>query len=238
MTHRPMLIAGVAAISLLASGCTVFRALGFHSAQRARPAAAAPALAKAATPVALPLAVPAVSSDVKDGRALLDAGNYGLAIDAFRRALGKGEETAASLNGLAVGYARIERVDLAERYFREAMAAAPGNAQFADNLDLLLRANEEKQRAGLFASNFDAVMKRRDVAATQQVAAVPVTGRLAEVSPHHFMITTAPGPIAAAKGRRMARNATSVPPGFKSLIRIEFAPTKPAEAPAEAPPTP
>lgn len=236
MTHRPMLIAGVAAVSLLSSGCTVFHALGFQSAPRAKPAA--PALAQMAAPAAPLLAIPSPSNDLKAGRAAIAAGNYGLAIDAFRRSLGKGEDTAASLNGLAVAYARIERADLAERYFREAVAAAPGNPQFADNLALLMRASEEKQRAGLFASSFDAVMKRRDVAApAPQVAAVPVTGRLAQIAPNQFMITTAPVPVAASGSRRMARNGASVPAGFKSLIRIEFAPKTVVEA-DETPSTP
>lgn len=72
------------------------------------------------------------------GRALLDAGQPGLAVDTFRKALAKGEAEAPALNGLGVAYARIGRQDLAIWYFKQAMVVDPGDTRYAKNLERVM----------------------------------------------------------------------------------------------------
>jgi len=65
----------------------------------------------------------------------LDEGAYGQAIIAFSNARHYPEHAAAAHNGLAIAYSQIGRPDLAERYFRTAMAEAPGDARYQANLN-------------------------------------------------------------------------------------------------------
>lgn len=72
------------------------------------------------------------------GTGFLRAGNNGLAIEAFNLAIATGEEPAPAYNGLGVAYARLDRPDLAYRFFKKATMGAPGNAVFARNFALLI----------------------------------------------------------------------------------------------------
>lgn len=71
------------------------------------------------------------------GRAYLDAELTTLAIGQFRLAQRDPQTLAAASNGLGVAYARLNRHDLAERYFTEALAAEPGSERYARNLAML-----------------------------------------------------------------------------------------------------
>lgn len=68
------------------------------------------------------------------GRKALDDGQPGAAVAAFRNAKQIAEEAAAASNGLAIAYSQLGRQDLAERYFREALALAPGERRYQANL--------------------------------------------------------------------------------------------------------
>lgn len=74
------------------------------------------------------------ADQLEAGRTHLANGRVSAAINAFRQARMHRDYAADAANGLAVSYARIGREDLAERYFREAIALAPGNEKFARNL--------------------------------------------------------------------------------------------------------
>jgi len=71
------------------------------------------------------------------GRAYLDAELTTPAIGQFRLAQQDPQTLAAASNGLGVAYARLDRHDLAERYFAEALAAEPGSERYARNLAML-----------------------------------------------------------------------------------------------------
>lgn len=73
-------------------------------------------------------------------RMSLSSGNYARAIGEFSNARAEPALLGPALNGMAVAYARLGRNDLAERYFREAMAAEPGDTRYAANLLRLQRA--------------------------------------------------------------------------------------------------
>lgn len=83
----------------------------------------------------------------EQGRAALDTGQNAAAVAAFSEARLEPALLGPSLNGMAVAYARLGRLDLAERYFNQAVAAAPQEARFAANLARLqetLRAVDER----------------------------------------------------------------------------------------------
>lgn len=91
----------------------------------------------------------------EQGRAALDAGLNAEAIAAFSEARLEPELLASSLNGMAVAYARLGRPDLAERYFTQAVAAAPEDARFMANLARLqdsLRDMEQQHRHPVLAA--------------------------------------------------------------------------------------
>lgn len=74
------------------------------------------------------------ASQMEQGRQALESEQFGLAIIAFRNARFAREHTAAACNGLAIAYAQIGRPDLAERYFSQAIAEAPGEPKYRANL--------------------------------------------------------------------------------------------------------
>src|SRR5262245_16899965 len=104
-------------MALPLGACSSF--LGIHFARHTPRAQPAQALATS------------VGASTEAGRALLADGQPGLAIESFQRAVASGEPAAPALNGLAVAYSRLGRDDLAERFFREAMAADPTNTRYA-----------------------------------------------------------------------------------------------------------
>lgn len=223
MKSRSMLFASAAAMSLLLSGCSIGRALGFYKpAQRSQPQ-----LASVDREQAQDIAKPAsanAQADVNEGRTQLAAANYGMAIEAFRKALASGNDTAAALNGLGVAYAGIGRQDLAERYFRQALSVSPSDQRYADNLAIMLRAAEQRSRLAAMQADFDAVIGKRHA---PEIAKSPDSSgpkaRLQQVSPHNFVIntsgTSAPTARPAMARTTGAKNVT----GFRPLVRIVFA---------------
>ena len=74
-----------------------------------------------------------------EGRAQLSAGQLSAAAASFRMASTDPKTAAEANNGLAVVYAKLGRSDLAERYFRTALALEPESQRFAANLIRLQR---------------------------------------------------------------------------------------------------
>jgi tetratricopeptide (TPR) repeat protein len=137
----------------------------------------------------------------KRGTEHLRAGSNGLAIEAFNLAIATGEEPAPAYNGLGVAYARLDRPDLAYRFFKKATMGAPDNPVFARNLALLLE-----------SPTFAAVLeKQRRVRAAQAEAATQVplqsalaaktersAGKLYRDSNGQFSLVTIPAPTSRA----------------------------------------
>lgn len=76
---------------------------------------------------------------LEEGRAYLRSGQLAAAVASFRIARTDPETAAEASNGLGVAYAKIGRMDLADRYFRTAMALKPSEDRFAANLLRLQR---------------------------------------------------------------------------------------------------
>ena len=75
-----------------------------------------------------------INSDLAAGRRALADGQYGAAVAALRLARLDPGCAAEATNGLGVAYAQLGRDDLAERYFREAVAMDPQDRRFTANL--------------------------------------------------------------------------------------------------------
>jgi Flp pilus assembly protein TadD len=71
---------------------------------------------------------------LEEGTAFLREGNLSAAVASFRIAQLDRATTADASNGLGVAYAKLGRLDLAERYFQAAILSDPDNTRYAANL--------------------------------------------------------------------------------------------------------
>lgn len=98
--------------------------------------------ARHARPADASLADAGFNRDLAAGKQALAAGQFATAIASLRLARFDPASEAEAVNGLGVAYTAIGRHDLAERYFRQAVALAPQDARFAANLVRFLRARQ------------------------------------------------------------------------------------------------
>src|SRR3990167_2055823 len=123
MTIKPLLrTACCIAVAISLSGCQNFiSALGFGSKN-------GPQRAEVSAPIF-------GSEELERGRTALREGYPANAIQQFRMAALNPDSAAEAYNGLGVAYARLERADLAERYFKMALTMDGTNPRFAANLE-------------------------------------------------------------------------------------------------------
>lgn len=134
------------------------------------------------------------------GRALLQAGQPGAAIEAFNLALATGEAPAPIYNGLGIAYARIGRPDLAYRFFQKAKMSDPANPTYAANLDRLVKSPQftldmvpRVSRPPAASAASSGQMAQTGLAAKQdEPAASSQPGRLRRTGAHQFSLTTLP----------------------------------------------
>jgi tetratricopeptide (TPR) repeat protein len=203
----------VVALALPLGACQVFH--GIHFAQiisiGKRNHAPAPALA--------------AGSSTEAGRAQLADGRPGLAIASFQRALTNGEQVAPALNGLGVAYARLDRDDLAERFFREAMAVDPANSRYSENLALLMRSPSFIARSAATAeqaSEDSAALPNGTANETQKAKREDATpGVLHRISRTMVRIITAPLQAAPLKSAMVRVANRSKPPVHVALASKE-----------------
>jgi tetratricopeptide (TPR) repeat protein len=189
-------------------------------------------MAKADTENAVSKPAPGAATYSLDlGRQHLDAGRTGLAIEAFQTALVTGEAPAPAFNGLGVAFARLGRVDLAERYFQRATAIAPQDERYALNLARLTRSPAfALRRSGDVVAEVErAVAAAPPVAVPAQtmVAAEPV-GVIRRVGKGQVFIQSSSPQAAPPRTARLA-----VDPRFKPVIRDEIAAVPKAEPETE-----
>jgi tetratricopeptide (TPR) repeat protein len=242
---RHIATACIAVAPLLLGGCTFMHKLGFGHARSVQQASRVDETA------------PAVPADLftARGRAQLDAGNIGLAVEAFQQAIGTGEARGPALNGLGVAYARLGRADVAAQLFRQAMAEDPANDKFAANLAMLEQSQKslETPSGALTAERTDSAAPAPAPAAASApapaLAASPAPapaprvaaaaapqpeGRLVQVAPREFTIRTLRQQPALAATAASPRRYT-VPAGFRPIVRITLRPPAPATPAPEAP---
>lgn len=188
--------------------------LGINFARHAPPAA--PEVEQALTGVK-------AESATSVGRRQLAEGQTGLAIESFQRAMASGEPIAPAVNGLGVAYARLDRFDLAQRYFQQAIASDPANSQYSDNLTRLMRSPVLTMRrdgdianAALRAAALSEASSAGGPTAARATKSIPVVGKLQRISRGEVRIATAPPQAAPVDHAKMDSR-------FKPLVRVSIA---------------
>ncbi len=99
-------------------------------------------------------------------------GNFGLAIEAYRRLLAANPEDAAALEGLALSYDRLQRYDLSDTYFQQALALAPRNQDYYLAYAASLKAQGRNDEADLVAVDMRAITAPDTTPAPPPVVAI------------------------------------------------------------------
>ncbi len=221
MRNIPARAVVLIALSVPLGACNSF--LGIRFARHAPHAAPTPEAAPAAAMLATPVRADSATSA---GRRQLADGQPGLAIESFQRALANGESIAPAVNGLGVAYARLERFDLAQRYFQQAIASDPANPQYADNLVRLTRSPVfamHQARAIARAAMQVAVIPEVGTQAARTAKAAPAVGKLQRVSRGEVRIATA-----APQAAPVARGYSPVDKQLKPLVRVALGGAEPS----------
>jgi hypothetical protein len=156
------------------------------------------------------------ASSIAAARLLAD-GNYGLAIEMYRRILIATPDDAAAVEGLALCYDRLRRYDLSDVYFQKALALAPRNDAFYRAYAASLTAQGRSDAAALL----DVDMRTMLASATATPAAPPPQTQPVAVVPPIAVpalasaaaVPVAPAPVIAT-GPRLEQLA----PGVVHLI--------------------
>jgi tetratricopeptide (TPR) repeat protein len=74
-----------------------------------------------------------VADPYGDGRQLLMAGRYDVAVQRFGQALARDRRSVDALNGLAIAHTRLGRFDVAQNYFERALQVDPTNPVTLNN---------------------------------------------------------------------------------------------------------
>lgn len=182
------------------------------------------------------------AAQIAQGRKALDEGQPGAAVTAFRNAKQFPEQAAAASNGLAIAYSQLGRSDLAERYFRAAMALAPGERKYQVNLQRFYQA-QSAQLARSVAAPAPAPwpastrvgpiqIVSRDGSRTGLTVSRPAS-RLARLSPSEVRI----GSDQPASDRpRTAAVSVASKPGQPYPVRLSIRPREVFVGRAAAPP--
>jgi len=137
---------------------------------------------------------------------LLADGNYGLAIEMYRRILAATPDNADAVEGLALSYDRLRRYDLSDVYFQKALALAPRNDAFYRAYGVSLTAQGRQDEAALLD-----VDRRAMLAAAAPDAAPQVAAATPLAQPTAVAASTASSPVAAASSPPPAVPASVAP---------------------------
>lgn len=133
---------------------------------------------------------PAAMLTLAEGKAQLRDGNLSAAVASFQIARMDAHTAAEANNGLGVAYAKLGRMDLADRYFRVAILLDPADQRFASNL---LRLQRDTMLASRRADEVSEVLRVAQAPVPQPVAQLE-TGRVVRVSRHEVRVASAPEP--------------------------------------------
>lgn len=173
------------------------------------------------------------------GRAALDNGQLSDAIVAFRNAKQVPALAADACNGLAIAYSQLGRPDLAERYFRTAVAMAPGERKYQANLQRFYRLNPIDLPQTASAADVAAPSQPPAPAAPMGVQIVSAGGarsvltvsrpesRLVRISPSEVRVGSSQPALAAAQPRTRAAAVVSTRPAQANAaypVRVDLAP--------------
>ena len=180
------------------------------------------------------------ASSVAAARLLAD-GNYGLAIEMYRRILVATPDDAAAVEGLALCYDHLRRYDLSDVYFQKALALAPRNDAFYRAYAASLTAQGRNDAAALL----DVDMRTMLASATATPAAPPMPTQPVAAPPpiaapalaSAAAVPVAPAPVIAT-GPRLEQLAPGVVhlilPPARSAGKGAILASSPAPAPVPA----
>ncbi len=147
----------------------------------------------------LPAAKLAALTPYERGKEHFQAGQLGLALQSFRKALANSPDSVATLNAVGATYDRLGRFDLAGNYFQRALSIEPKSAQTLNNIGFSYMLQGELDDAAEYLKRAYARNQGDEV----------VTANLATL-----------GKLTEADQERVLAKAT-VPSGFLPLARIE-----------------
>lgn len=124
-------------------------------------------------------------------------GNYGLGIETYRRFLSANPEDARAVEGLAIAYDRLQRFDLSDRYFQQALALAPRDSEIYVAYGKSLRAQGKDFDADLLDVDMRAMLAQ-DAPNAGIAAATPSAPVIAA---SQAILPVAPAGMAAPKAR-------------------------------------
>jgi hypothetical protein len=180
------------------------------------------------------------ASSITAARLLAD-GNYGLAIETYRRILVATPDDPSAVEGLALCYDRLRRYDLSDVYFQKALALAPRNDAFYRAYAASLSAQGRSDAAALLDVDMRAMLASASAtpaappSPAQPVAPPPIAApALATAAP----VPVAPAPVVAA-GPRLEQLAPGVVhlilPPQRNTVRAGILVPLSVPAPAPAP---
>jgi Flp pilus assembly protein TadD len=128
------------------------------------PQAPQPEQQAAAGPASAPMPVsePALA-DYEKGKAALQKGDVGKAIEHFLRAHRKDPDSLAGINALAVAYDMVGRPDLSDRYFKKALALAPKDPDVLNNVGYAYLRRGEDETAQRYLNEAKAIAAGNEV---------------------------------------------------------------------------
>ena len=109
---------------------------------------------------------------VAAGQAYLARADYGLAIEEFRKVLRDEPNSPAAIQGLAMSYERLQRYDLSDRYFQEALALSPRDPGVYRAYASSLRAQGRTADAVTLSADMEAMLAAGSTAAPSAAVAV------------------------------------------------------------------
>jgi len=138
---------------------------------------------------------------------LLADGNYGLAIEMYRRMLAAAPDNADAVEGLALSYDRLRRYDLSDVYFQKALALAPRNEGYYRAYAASLTAQGRQDEAALLD------VDRRAMAAAAAPPAAGAQTAAAVTVPPQPAVPAAAAPVLASAAPVAAVPRPPVPSG-------------------------
>lgn len=165
-------------------------------------------------------------ADYDRGKHYLASGDYGLAIDAFEKALAEDAGSADAMNGLAIAYDRIGRKDDAAMFLNKALALDPRSAYTLNNFAYFHQSHGEQDQAMAYFARARAALAAAPKAEAPRTLPTIVANNLAAMSSPE---PVAPGNMA---GPVSARSLEANPPSAAALTSAITIPTPPSVVPA------
>ena len=163
-------------------------------------------------------------ADLEEGREHLRAGRTGNALAPLHRAALNPQTSGAALNALGVAYAKLDRADLAERYFIAATRVDRDNERFAANLDRFYRSELARDSRLLYAQRERARETLAELAQNDPVQpAQPVTDQRMVTSgggTHRITISNASRSQRVSVGRSASVAQTQTTNAAPARVRL------------------